>query len=275
MRAAAHGDRWRVDSVDLWEACVVTDENNPFRAPRARVDDPIDSDFGGFLLAGRRVPPGHAARWLASGWRIFRAAPGTWVGITIVLLLIIGGLGVVPVVSLFLNLFFAVFVAGIVTGCRSLEQGNGLRLAHLFAGFSNRLGSLVLASLLYFLAMVPLLVIIGAAVAIGVAAGVRGNEANVAVGILIVVGTVVTVPLAMALWLASPLIVFQQLAAYEALKAGFLVAVRNFLPLLAYGLLVLVAALLASLPFFLGWLVLIPVMHASLYAFYRDVFFVK
>jgi uncharacterized membrane protein len=35
----------------------------------------------------------------------------------------------------------------------------------------------------------------------------------------------------------------------------------------------MLAAVVASLPLFLGWLVLVPVVYASLYAFYRDVFF--
>lgn len=253
----------------------MTDENNPFRVPQARVDDHVHTDLGSFLPDGRRVPVGQATRWLASGWQMFRVAAGTWIGMTAVLLLITVGLGVVPVVNWLLNLLFPVFVAGIVIGCRSLEEGNGLRLAHLFAGFSQRLGSLLAASVLYLLAILLAALLLGVLAAISGVGGMHGFAADFVVGMIVLCGVLVGVPLATALWLASPLIVFQQLSAYQALRAGFLVALRNVAPLLVYGLLALLAAALASLPFFLGWLVLIPILHASLYAFYRDVFFAK
>jgi hypothetical protein len=44
------------------------------------------------------------------------------------------------------------------------------------------------------------------------------------------------------------------------------------LAFLVYGVLCLVLALLASIPFGLGWLVFVPVLVASAYAGYNDIF---
>jgi uncharacterized membrane protein len=48
---------------------------------------------------------------------------------------------------------------------------------------------------------------------------------------------------------------------------------KNIMPFLLYSVIFVLLSLAASLPFLLGWLVLGPVMAASLYTGYRDVFF--
>jgi uncharacterized membrane protein len=57
------------------------------------------------------------------------------------------------------------------------------------------------------------------------------------------------------------------------MKASFVACLRNIVPFLVYGVILFVLAIVASIPFGLGWLVLGPVMAASLYAGYRDIFF--
>ncbi len=44
------------------------------------------------------------------------------------------------------------------------------------------------------------------------------------------------------------------------------------LPMFVYSLLGLVFAIVASIPLFLGWLVLAPVFAGSVYASYKDIF---
>jgi uncharacterized membrane protein len=47
---------------------------------------------------------------------------------------------------------------------------------------------------------------------------------------------------------------------------------RNVPPFLVYGMLGILFAIVASIPFGLGWLVLLPVYAASMYASYKDIF---
>ena len=56
------------------------------------------------------------------------------------------------------------------------------------------------------------------------------------------------------------------------MKTSFRACWINMLPMLVYSLLGLAFAIVASIPFGLGWLVLGPVFAASVYASYKDIF---
>ncbi len=76
----------------------------------------------------------------------------------------------------------------------------------------------------------------------------------------------------MAFWFAPALVLFDGIAPLEAMKLSFVACCKNWLALLVYGVVFTVLALLASIPFGLGWLVLLPTMMASTYAAYREMF---
>ena len=57
------------------------------------------------------------------------------------------------------------------------------------------------------------------------------------------------------------------------MKASFIGSLKNVLPFLLYGIIAMVAGVIASLPVGLGWLVLGPVLTASVYTSYRDIYF--
>jgi uncharacterized membrane protein len=76
----------------------------------------------------------------------------------------------------------------------------------------------------------------------------------------------------MAWWFAPALVIFRNDEPIAALKASFFACLDNVGAFLVYSLVGLALALLASIPFGLGWLVLAPVYGASSYASYVDVF---
>ena len=55
-------------------------------------------------------------------------------------------------------------------------------------------------------------------------------------------------------------------------KASFLACIRNFVPFIVYGLIMMVAAVVAMIPFGLGMLVWMPVAITSTYVAYRRIF---
>ena len=59
------------------------------------------------------------------------------------------------------------------------------------------------------------------------------------------------------------------------MKASFSACLKNIVPFLVYGVMLFILAVVAMIPFGLGMLVLVPVIIASVYAAYRDVFFVR
>jgi uncharacterized membrane protein len=76
----------------------------------------------------------------------------------------------------------------------------------------------------------------------------------------------------MAIWFAPALVVLRNVAPVEAMKASFAACLKNTVPLLVYSVLYLVAAIVASIPFGLGWIVLMPVLMLTLYVSYKDIF---
>ena len=66
---------------------------------------------------------------------------------------------------------------------------------------------------------------------------------------------------------------FHDLDPITAIKASFLACLKNVLPFLVWGIVMFVFSMLATIPLLLGWLLLGPVMMASLYLSYRDAFY--
>jgi hypothetical protein len=250
-------------------------ENNPFKVPTARVAD-VSAASGSFIADGRRVPAGNGAAWVSRGWEMFKQAPGVWIGIAVAFMVLMIILGLIPFVNFIANLLVPVFIGGIMLGCKALEDGGELRFNHLFAGFSGYTGNLVLIGLLYLVGMVAIFAaatVLGAALGVGAAAA-GGSDIGMMAGMAVVmlVAVVLMMPLAMAIWYAPALVVFHDVPAFQAMKASFMVSIKNFMPFLVYGLLFIVLAIIASIPIFLGWLVLVPVMYGSIYASYKDMF---
>jgi uncharacterized membrane protein len=76
----------------------------------------------------------------------------------------------------------------------------------------------------------------------------------------------------MATQFAPMLVIFGKMMPVPAMKTSLRAFLRNIVPLTVYGAMLLPFALLASLPMMLGWLVLMPIVIASMYATYRDLF---
>jgi uncharacterized membrane protein len=121
-------------------------------------------------------------------------------------------------------------------------------------------------------------VLVGGSIAGGIMAGMAGQP-GVGTGIGlggILVASVLSLllgaPLLMAIWFAPALVYFNDMAPVAALKASFSANLKNWLVMLVFGLIVLVLCFFALLPMGLGFLVLMPVLYAALYASYKDIF---
>jgi uncharacterized membrane protein len=80
------------------------------------------------------------------------------------------------------------------------------------------------------------------------------------------------IPWMAAYWFAVPLIFFGEYGIGTALKSSLVACVRNILPLLWYSIIALVLMIVASIPFLLGWLVLMPLFAITYYVMFRDIF---
>lgn len=236
-----------------------------------------------FVLQGHTVPAANSLEWITSAWELFKKNPGIWIVIALIYIAIMMVLAFIPFLgSVATNLLMPVFMAGMILGAKALDQGEELSVNHLFAGFSDRAGPLMLVGLLYLVGVVVATLI--AAIISGILAAIlwaisggNGNEEMMilALGFFVLLVLLLIIPLAMAMWFAPVLVALHNVAPIEAMKASFMVTLRNIVPFLLYGLIVLGLGIVASIPLFLGWLVLGPILMITIYTAYRDLFIQK
>src|SRR5271170_6878267 len=238
------------------------------------------NETGNFAILGRSVPAGRGWDWILSGFALFKKQPGIWVLIFIVFAVICGLFSVVPLIGLLINtLLLQIFAGGLMLGCESLDLRNEFEVRYLFAGFRRSTTNLVLLGVLAtvgcIVVLIPGFLIVGGGSFLGMLHG--GLPGIATIGLSFVLATLIvlalSIPLYMALWFAPALIVFHNLEPVTALKASFTACLRNVVPFLVYGVVILVLSVIAAIPFGLGLLVLGPVIIASIYTAYRDIFF--
>jgi hypothetical protein len=237
-------------------------------------------------LAGRAEPravdAGRGLAWWTEAWALFTRGAGNWIVMGLVLIVILAALGFVPLLGgLAIALLLPVFAGGWMTAARKVDAGGAVEIGDLFSGFRDRfaplavVGALALAASLLITLAVALF---GGGAMLGmIAGGMHGSGVGMAAGfgagmLALLIALLLSMAVTMALWFAPALVVLRGLAPVEAMQASFAACLRNVLPFLVYGVLYLAAAIVASIPFGLGWIVLIPVLMLTLYASFEDVF---
>jgi uncharacterized membrane protein len=75
-----------------------------------------------------------------------------------------------------------------------------------------------------------------------------------------------------AYWFAPALTMLHDVPAVPAMKASLVACLRNFVPMLIYGLVMGALLVVAVIPLGLGLLVWAPLVLATMYTSYRSVF---
>ncbi len=266
------------------------------------MDDPIlprpsSGPAAGFERDPAAAPPppgpakvaiGNGTAWWGEGWRLFAVAPWLWIAITVLFCVIMIMLHFIPMLgALATTLLAPVLTGGVLSGFRAVDRGEALTINHLFASFSDRLTPLLIVGLLYlagsFAIMAAVLTILVAAIGMsGIGAFLSGDPLEAGYALLatfgigamlaLLLGLLLGIPLMMAYWFAPALVVFRNAEPWAAMMSSFRASLANVMPMLIYSLLGLVFAFVASIPFGLGWLVLLPVFAGSVYASYKDIF---
>lgn len=252
---------------------------NPYSAPAATVADPALAVQGDFVPGGRGVAAGRGWSWITEGWGLFKEQPWMWIGIWVALAVILLLLSFIPVLGPIANaLLWPIFSAGLALGCRALAMGEPLEFGHLFAGFRERLGTLAGVGAVTLVISFAIGMVVAIGMGVGFATMFGGAtpetpEAALGVALAGLVMLALMLPLFMAIWFAPMLVVFHEHGVLESMKESFTGCLRNIVPFLVYGVAGFVLMVLATLPALLGWLVLGPVMIASIYTAYRDIYF--
>jgi hypothetical protein len=272
--------------------------SNPYAAPKAAVADaePAAQPPGAFVPGGRGVSAGRGWSWLVAGWALFRKQVLSWIGVTVALMVLTAaGTFAAVAGTIVMTALWPVLTAGLMIGCRAIEDGGSLRVGHLFSGFTGRFATLMVVGLLYLAGYAAVLLVIAAIFGFDIVKVLLGIEVPVD-GMQLLLAALVMMalllPAIMAVWFAPHLVSFHERGAIQALRESFSGCLRNILPFLVYGVLMLVAAFAALIPFalaagllsvllgpaalvliFAAFMLIVPPFLASSYASYRDIYF--
>lgn len=230
----------------------------------------------------RDVRSSRGPAWLAGGWKHFRGAPMVWMGLSAGWMLITLALVLVPVIGgVAANLLQPVFFASFAMTARKQLAGEAPEMGDLFLGFRRPLRPLINLGALLLAVEIAIFYLMAALGLPGMGAGDEAQEIETIADYvrllqglewILVVGLVLTALVKGALWFAPALLAFHELSTAHAIRWSLFAALSNVGAMLAYGIALTVVFVAGALPWGLGLLVVIPVMVASTYTGYADVF---
>ncbi len=248
-------------------------DQNPYQAPQAKLDQPAAA---GKIGEPRALPTGRGLDWLTEGFELFQRAAGMWVVNTILFFVLISLLSLAP----FGGILMPLVVGGMMLGCRDLDEGRGeLEVSHLFAGFQHRTGQLVGLGVIYvLLSLVVTVIMMLGFMSVGFAnmqldAQMMGPSQFLGLLVGMLLATLLMVPIVMLFWFAPAIVILNEdIGIFDAMKLSFRGCMRNILPFTLYSIVVFILMIVATIPFGLGWLILTPVLFASVYVGYKQIF---
>lgn len=249
------------------------------------------------------VPVNHGWNWVLTGFALYRKSPAMWAFLTLSYIMLMQLLGLVPFLGWFgATLLIPVFSASFLIVSRELDEGRALRADLLFSGFRANLpvllrqGGAYLGCALAILALSAL--IDGGHLLQLMVLGTKPPPAAYENGRLAwaaIFAGALYMPMLAAFWFSPALSIWRNMPALQALFYSFFAATRNWQAFLAYGLALALLSLVCSFVLFALALLLrtllgnnsqgalllvilpvmlsyVPILFASFYASYRDVF---
>ena len=224
------------------------------------------------------LPASQGMRWLAESFRMFRAQPVQWMGLTAGWVSITFALLVIPflggVIANFLQpAFFASFA---IAGYKQ-SAGERIVMGDLFTGFRRHMRSQVNLGAILLISEIAIFAVM-AAMGLPVAGesgdftmadyveSLQGKEWILAFGFLL------TVIVKGALWFAPPLIAFHGMPTLHAIRWSVYAALANLGAMMVYGATLLLLFFAGVIPWGLGLVVVLPLMAISSFVGYREVF---
>ena len=227
---------------------------------------------------------GRGLSWITEALSFFTRNPLGWIGAIIIIFIITMFIGLIPFGTFALNIFYPVIVGGYMLGCKAHHQGGSFELQHVFSGFKEPYFTrLVLVGVIYTVASLIALILFGimAFVTLGgfelfhqLEQGQMGDIAQHQQDfiVLTLVAVALFTPFLMAMWFAPVIIISSDISPMSALILSFKACLTNIIPFTVYGVVVLILLIIAAIPLMLGYLVLLPVLTASVYIAYLDCF---
>ncbi len=219
----------------------------------------------------RIIPTSRPAKaafdWFNRGFRLFEGFKVQWVVFTLIIYVMVAGLSLIPVLG---ELMVSLLLPGFFVVASVVKQQNKFDPMQMLEPVKRHLKPLLhLFIINYLAAMVASFIASKVAGVQGIdAASGQPEQVFQFLGILFVI----YIPVLMGVAFAPALIIFDKLNALDAFKMSFSGCFKNALSLTVFTVILLFAFLVALIPFGLGLLLLLPVMHCTTFAMYEDIF---
>ncbi|MGH8746326.1 MAG: BPSS1780 family membrane protein [Burkholderiales bacterium] len=247
----------------------------------------------------RIVTAGRGPRWLGEGWRLFRAAPLSWIALVFAYWLLMNLLVLVPLAGIVVApVLVPAFSVSFMAAGRAAACGGPLKLDVLFSGFREQRTRMLALGAVY---LACLALLLGATILIDggnllhamLGDPVTGAEVQPAFKVAtMMVAMAIYGPVMMMFWYAPVLVAWHGVGVAKALFFSFLACLLNWRAFLAYGAVAILITAVApsfalsalllltdgklpgSLESFVYplMLIMLPTLLASFYVSYRDVF---
>lgn len=244
-------------------------------------------------MQARTLPARHGVIWLLAGFALFRRNPPLLTAISLSYLLLVLVINLVPLIGPFLlPVLLPLLTAMLGNACFAIEQGRRLDWAQLVRHLDERRDAMLRLGGLHLAGSIAL-VLAGSLLGLELRLGAELEQAQVEEILQkLLMMTALASPLLMAFWFAPLLAAWNNIPATKAVFFSFVASWRNWRAFAAYGVAIAVVmlmgpALLLVLAALIGkplvsivaiavqmflLFVLAPVLVASVYLSYRDVF---
>lgn len=222
----------------------------------------------------KNISATQAVEWYKKGWSLFTKDIKTWVLMTLIML--VGGmvLSFLPIIGqIVIMAILPALIGGLLYAAQQASEGNPIKVEYLWsvlASSSQRNQFLALGGII-FAAAITIAIVSAAFIGDSLLRG--ANTGLVGFGLsgmlfLLIVGFASFV----VFYYTPALMLFRKLSLFDALKTCVKTASTQVVPLLVFFLIYTVLAVIGSIPFGLGMLVVAPVTAIALYFSYLDVF---
>ncbi len=248
---------------------------------QSSVPKPSENNHFPQLTSVKPVGVHHAFNWLAQGFELFKKSPGPWIGTMFMGLGIMLGLNLLqPVGSVIAQATTYIWVGGLLIGCRASFDGKPFSVNYLFEGFkSNFFPLLYLSLIIAALSLISFYLTVDEEY-------LRAQESDEAAkkymeNVLqnpqvfftsIKWALLAQIPIAMMSFFSPGLIVFHNVHWLAAIKLSVEACFKNILPLMLLALLSSILIFSAMFTFFVGLIVVVPVLYGALFYAYLDIF---
>ena len=251
---------------------------NPYQPPATQVEAPAkSSDDIWAYIDPQSVPIGRGLSWIGQGFSFFGRNAGIWIVIALIYLIILMVSSFIPFATQILQPMLA---GGLMLGLYAQDNGENLEVRHLFEGFNvcadklAILGALLLGIGILIAIVFMIIFFIGFVIIIGL--NESGAPSEPAIITMVVIGVPVVLIIAVLFgavsWFGPPLVVLHKKPVGEAFKLSLIALKRNIGAFIVFTFFAILMMMLAMFTFYLGLLILMPVLFGATYASWKDIF---